>query len=232
MKCTDPALAAREPKEGGTLPVTRAARAAPSAPRRAAPHGAAPRRAYLPPLPLLSSGTRSCSTRSLAVDMALHAGAYVTGSRRGRGLDAGDKDHLGRGDGGVYGCSSTGARRAGAGLLLAVAQGYSSRLAWFASGRPSWAPRCSGGVAVWCPPVVSVPYGDSGVCLGFSCLEHSPRLPEPALRRIGAALVGPISGCSPFPTQSPARGSSSRDQVAVQPRRPLGAGDLSLLALC
>ena len=93
---------------------------------------------------------------------------------------------------------------------------------------PFLAPRCSGGVAVWCPPVVSVPYGDSGVCLGFSYLEHSSHLPEPALRRIGAALVGLISGCSPSPTQSPARGSSSRDQVVAQPRRPLwGRGTLS-----
>ena len=45
------------------------------APRRAAPHGAVLRRAHLPPLPLLSSGTRSCSTRPLAVSSTLRAGA-------------------------------------------------------------------------------------------------------------------------------------------------------------
>ena len=71
------ARSVHEPKEGGTLPVTRAACAASRAPRCAAPHGAALGRAHLPPLPLLFSGTRSCSTRLLAVSSTLRAGANV-----------------------------------------------------------------------------------------------------------------------------------------------------------
>jgi hypothetical protein len=64
--------------------------------------------------------------------------------------------------------------------------------------------------------IILGPIGGSLTPVGLSAL---------VVASLGAALVGLISGRSPFPTQSPARGSSSRDHVVVQPRRPLWRGN-------